>query len=1128
MTLFRSARRIAAFVALLLPVIMGGCTVERSSSKNALALLQDAAEHEVPTDVGPLEPPPGLAGVFRADILLPPQFPFDSLTATARRLAEPAAPRTQEGVGQASTQETKAYVRGRVALRANDPRAALESLAFAHREGARPAARRALAEAFDALGQGGRATAIRLDLAARGFATTADLFRAGDGSLQRRAWNDALVAFALAIQRSSLAPSARLHASKGLATALEGLGRSAEAARVRWFALEAAVEACVPVDARVALERRVADDAAAALDFAAAIARWRSLVEGGLVDPSLLRGRIVFGLLAVGRSIEAQRELAQATLGEGDVSLLAWAREQGVDLTLLSDVFAERVAASPGDTLTIRLFAAVDPSRAVDALRHAASDSDDPGRQADIVKIAFAAGVEAAYQTACERGTTAFTHAAVVEALLHGPFSPTKLFTVVEGSPTDNPAVGAAVLRAIERPGAAWRLVEGVEQSQARIEAVLAAGAMGDPQRIDAVAKQPLRASVEVARVRAFRAAGEMERARVVAEAAVAAFPEDGAVFVARGRLRLASEATVCDGALDLEVAIRLGETTVGVWLDAMRAARLCGEPEIMASLRALRHTVGASAAVADLFRAYESVRSGRVSEAEETLRMLATVPGLEDEVVRGLIQLWIEGGREDLGRRWLSRRHHDQPARKVWAEGLLRLDVADGDVDVVLETLRAHARTEDAGFADGFLSQVLGNVERVDEDLALARRRIARFPEGPAHDLAIAALLVRDDPIEAKNRLFRLNGADLTKQQRSRSLQVAIRLPEHMRAETVEHVAAWFSSRGVSVASRDAAAIVRGLGDARGAALLEHAVPDSSERAQAWLGHAIVLARAKDYEAAAALLRFILERSASDVEGRALAVRPFVGFALRSGWADDDVIATLERIEQNNVDLAQAFQLEDDAGGSWRLAAAGLASTLGFERASIAFLEDALRVGDGDPSIRNNLGFSLLESDIDRGRAMELIEEAFENDPTSTAELDSVGWLRYKAGRHDPSDPEGALQAIAESVRLRRLRGERPSAEVLLHLGDASWRAGNVVEAERAWAAIMDAKGGAGVAQQYQELYEGWLRETFGALIVDPHDVWARLDGQWLQAASLRVQALAENGDPPVEPTWAELDASE
>ena len=1127
MTHRRTVMAIATCCALLLPIVAVGCTANRSTSNNALAVLRAAAEHERPTDVGPFKPPPGLVGVFRANVLSLPSESKVSLAATARRLAEPAeAPATQP-VGRISNREIKAYVRSRVALRANDPRTALESLAFAQRDDARPVARRALADAYDAIGQGGRASAIRLDLAARGVATDADLFRAGDTSLQRRAWKDASVAFALLIQRDSIDPMAMLHASNGLATALEELGRACEAASVRWLALAAAVEARVPSLALVPLERRVADDAAAAFEFSMAIKRWRSLISRGQVDRGALRSRIVFGLLASGRALEAQRELAEARLGEGDVPLLVWAREQAIDLHLLSDVLAERVAASPRDTLSIRLLAAVDPPRAVDALRHAATQGNDPALQADMVRIAFAAGVDAAFQTACERGAPS-AHASVVEALLHGPFSPEELFAAVMRSPTANPAVGAAVLRAVERPGEAWSLVEGTEHDQGRVEAVLAAGAMGDPQRIDSVAKKPMRASVEAARVEAFFAAGEVERARVVAEAAVAAFPEDGTVFAARGRVRMASEATVCSGAADFEVAIRLGETDVGVWLEAMLAARLCGEPGTMATLRALRHTVEASTAVADLFRAFNHVRSGRVSEAEETFRILADVRGLESEAVQGLVQLWTERGRLTSGRRWLTRRHQDQPARKVWAEGLVHLDVAEGDVGVVLEMLREKARNEEAGFAAVLLGEVLGSVERAAEDVALELRRLARFPEGPAHDLAVAALVVRDDPVTAADRLLRLTTVYLTSQQRSRALHVAIRLPETLRADAVAGVASSFGSSGASVTAGDAAAIFRGLGDVRGAALLEHAKPEATERAQAWLGHSIVLARADDYAAAAALLRFLFDRSAPDLDSRALAVRPFVGFALRSGWSNDRVLGAIERAEQNNVDLRRAFQLEDVEGGSWRLAAAGLVSTLGFESTSIALLEDAILNGDGDPSIRNNLGFSLLEADVDRGRAMGLIEAAFENDPTSTSELDSIGWLRYKAGRHDPTDPDGALLPIIESVRLRQLRGERPSAEVLLHLGDASWRAGKVVDAERAWAAIIDAKGRAGVAQQYQELYEGWLLETFGALIVEPRDVWERLDGRWHHAASLRLRALTEHADPPVEPTWAELDAFE
>ena len=104
--------------------------------------------------------------------------------------------------------------------------------------------------------------------------------------------------------------------------------------------------------------------------------------------------------------------------------------------------------------------------------------------------------------------------------------------------------------------------------------------------------------------------------------------------------------------------------------------------------------------------------------------------------------------------------------------------------------------------------------------------------------------------------------------------------------------------------------------------------------------------------------------------------------------------------------------------------------TTLGRDEEAIPMYEGALLNGDKDPITRNNLGFLLVEREIDIERGVGLIEEAVETFPKQAEFRDSLALAYLKQGRLDEARAE-----IEKAIALNRDKGEEPPAEHLQHL---------------------------------------------------------------------------------------------
>ncbi|MDP7519087.1 MAG: hypothetical protein QF438_02945, partial [Phycisphaerales bacterium] len=163
------------------------------------------------------------------------------------------------------------------------------------------------------------------------------------------------------------------------------------------------------------------------------------------------------------------------------------------------------------------------------------------------------------------------------------------------------------------------------------------------------------------------------------------------------------------------------------------------------------------------------------------------------------------------------------------------------------------------------------------------------------------------------------------------------------------------------------------------------------------------------------------------------------------------DTEATAELIRSlppHNLRLRTHFREPLKPAEMW-MHASTIHATLGNVDGAIMLLEEAIRKDDNLPLALNNLGYMLLEREVDMPRAAAMIESACEQDPEPAANLDSLGWLRVLQGRlQDDEHERGALSLLREAARL----SDQMDPVILEHLGEAEAAAGQEEAARRTW----------------------------------------------------------------------------
>ncbi len=107
----------------------------------------------------------------------------------------------------------------------------------------------------------------------------------------------------------------------------------------------------------------------------------------------------------------------------------------------------------------------------------------------------------------------------------------------------------------------------------------------------------------------------------------------------------------------------------------------------------------------------------------------------------------------------------------------------------------------------------------------------------------------------------------------------------------------------------------------------------------------------------------------------------------------------------------------------------------------AIADLEMLLGFYPEDPDILNALGYIFADANLRLAEADRLIEKALALEPNNPATLDSMGWLRYRQGRH------------AEAIKwLSQALAAMPNDEIAAHLGEVLWVSGDQARAKSVW----------------------------------------------------------------------------
>ena len=204
-------------------------------------------------------------------------------------------------------------------------------------------------------------------------------------------------------------------------------------------------------------------------------------------------------------------------------------------------------------------------------------------------------------------------------------------------------------------------------------------------------------------------------------------------------------------------------------------------------------------------------------------------------------------------------------------------------------------------------------------------------------------------------------------------------------------------------------------------------------------------LARRDDRDAEAVAILDALATAHPDLP----AVRARLGDALRAE----------ERFADAEAAYGRAIALyPEDAPSLWWVHFARARARQGLDDwpGAEADLRRALELDPDQPQVLNDLGYGLAERGERLPEALELLEEAVAQDPTSGAIADSLGWALFRLGRH-----EEAVAALERAILLL-------PADVVIndHLGDAYAAVGRDREARFQWSrALSFAEGEAEAA---------------------------------------------------------------
>lgn len=1053
-------------------------------------------------------------------------------TIARRRLDLAVAPAAEASApGRVSREATRLYLQGRHEIAAGNAAAAIAPLRESVRLGGGTAALRALADACDQAGRAAEATETRRTLARLGALDESDRRRLVDGLLRRREIESALAVQAAGVV-AALDGDAFVAEVCRFAEVMDTAGADGDAvmARTALAALldEAADDresAGVEADLRRRFWVASGDDAARADRVALAARRWRRAAAGD-DDPAIRRRRLLAEAM-LGRDLVVQAILldAAASPTERDLALVARLRTAGVELDRLAAILDDRIA----DRLVMdgpwRLLVTVDPERGAAVLDRVAA-SDRVAVAEPLVAAAFEGGAGSALAVARSFDGSVEGIDAAVRALLAGPIDDETMLSAAIEMETSDPGslVVAEIMRRHDRPdlAAAVLAAASLEAVPTRVMQLRLAADVADPAIVEAVASEPFDPLVERSRVAAWLASGEPERAAASVDDLRRRLPENAAVLAIAARVA----STRIDGALEaVELAAearRAGDESIETALDL--AGFAAGLPDAEGLSPAATRTL-ATLADDPVFRAIleadAALAAGDAATAIERLDpRLADAAGRDAVLVR-LLAAWRTAGRLAEGRRRLAGLVERHPADPMLADALFALDRTLQGPRAVAIALRPEAARAISGQPRRRLELVLAEIpESRAEWRRVARDRVDRRPDGAAVRIERLAFGLETSGAALDEALDAVGAIDvdaLAPRQRRRLASVAAAVPDRRGAAIVERIADGVVRRGEPMDVDTAVAVAttlasetasRWFASVRPAAPWTRLDPDWRDRAAGVAG--------RDVAAADLVATFGLSEAPRDPDDARL-LRTATAIGMLAGHGAGTLLDRLDRAAAIGWTIGLAWP-DGDADDGRRLGPlASDASMLGRGDLAMELMELAVDERPDDPVALNNLGYELLERG-EVARAEALLEASRRLDPDSASTLDSLGWLRFLQGRHDPADPESAVSLVRRSIAIRLDEGRVPSAEVLLHLADATWAAGDRAEAERIWRSLGGTEDEASRQRRLAGI-RGYQIEVWGGELVPSASIDRLLEGRWHEAARARLDAVAAGRPPlPVE----------
>lgn len=131
-------------------------------------------------------------------------------------------------------------------------------------------------------------------------------------------------------------------------------------------------------------------------------------------------------------------------------------------------------------------------------------------------------------------------------------------------------------------------------------------------------------------------------------------------------------------------------------------------------------------------------------------------------------------------------------------------------------------------------------------------------------------------------------------------------------------------------------------------------------------------------------------------------------------------------------VSLAQAYSI-----------AAQSMAMLGAEESAIRLYRESIKLNPNDPLVLNNLAWSLMERGGMSTEVMEMCDQCYALDSTSSYVLDTVGRAHFLSG-----DIDRALDLFLRALN----SAQQQSPELYDHVGDAYWLSGQPHYAIQAW----------------------------------------------------------------------------